>query len=232
MRMRRKRNLEPRLLDCADVLLARGRPCLNLKEAAENFRALFDYRQIFGNDGPVELEIGCGNGGFIAELAGRDPHVNYLAVEVCSNVILTAMERVKELGIGNVRFLNVPAEILPCYIPQGSIARIWLNFSTPLPEKGRERQRLTSPRFLAVYRGLLQENGEIVQKTDSEPFFDYSLRQYEENGFAVREITRDLHNSVYAQGNIITEYERNFLAKGLPICRAVAQKLPDICEER
>ncbi len=82
MRMRKKRHLEPRMEQCGDVLAARGRPCLNLKEAAENFRALLDYTALFGNPNPVELEIGCGNGGFILELARRNPHTNYLAVEV------------------------------------------------------------------------------------------------------------------------------------------------------
>lgn len=220
--MRRKRNLEPRLSACSDVLIARGRPCLNLKEAAEHYRAVIDFRGAFGNGNPVHLEIGCGNGGFIAELARRNPDINYLAVEMCSNVVLTAMERIREEGIKNVRFLNIPAEILPCYLPERSIGRIYLNFSTPLPEKGREKQRLTSPRFLALYKRLLQAGGEIHQKTDSADFFDYSLEQFEKNGFAVKEITRDLHNSAYAAENIITEYEKNFSEKGFPICRAVA----------
>lgn len=224
MRMRRKRNLEARLEACGALLLVRGRPCLNLREAAENYRALIDYESVFGNSNPVELEVGCGNGGFIAEMAKRFPHVNFLAVEVCSNVALTAMERIAREGISNVRFFNVPAEILPCYLPEDSVERIYLNFSTPLPEKGREKQRLTSPRFLAIYDKLLKSGGEIVQKTDSEQFFDYSLEQFSAFGYTVKEVTRDLHHSEYAKDNIVTEYESNFLKKGLCICRAVAVK--------
>ena len=224
MRMRRKRNLEPRMEACADLLIARGKPCKNLKEAAENYRAPIDYLAVFGNGRPVELEVGCGNGGFIAEKAKRDPQTNFLAVELCSNVILTAMEKAAAEGIANVRFLNVPAEILGCYIPEGSVRKIYLNFSPPLPEKSRERQRLTSPRFLKIYRGLLAEGGRIEQKTDSEPFFEYSLEQYAENGFSVAEITRDLHRSALAAENIVTEYEAGFAARGLPIYRAVAVK--------
>ena len=207
---------------CADILLARGKPCKNLKEAAENYRALLDYRAVFGNENPVELEIGCGNGGFILEKARRNPSVNYLAVELCTNVVLTAMERVRAAEIANVRFLNIPAEILQCYIPAGSIGRIYLNFSTPLPESSREKQRLTSSRFLAIYRVLLSKGGEIEQKTDSEAFFDYSLERYGEGGFEVKDVTRDLHHSAWAAENIVTEYEANFTAKGLPIYRAVA----------
>ncbi len=224
MRMRRKRNLEPRMEACADVLLCRGKPCKNLKEAAETFRALLDLHQIFGNDFPVELEVGCGNGGFLLEKATREPNVNFLAVELCTNVILTAMERVRAAGLKNIRFLNIPAEILECYIPENSIRTIYLNFSTPLPEKSREKQRLTSARFLAIYRKLLTEGGTIEQKTDSAEFFDYSLARYAEAGFAVNAITRDLHNSPYAEGNIVTEYEANFLLQGKPICMGIFEK--------
>lgn len=222
MRMRRKRNLEPRMEACGAILVARGKPCKNLKEAAENYRFLIDYSALFGRTAPVELEVGCGNGAFVAELAKRRRRCDFLAVEVCTNVILTAMERVMEEGIPNVKFLNIAAEILPCYIPEGSIDRIYLNFSTPLPEAGREKQRLTSDRFLAIYKKLLKLGGEIIQKTDSEPYFDYSLAKFQENGFAVKDVTRDLHNSPYAAENIVTEYEANFSAKGLPIYRAVA----------
>lgn len=207
---------------CAAILVARGKPCKNLKEAAEHYRAPVDYSALFGRTAPVELEVGCGNGAFVAELAKRHPERDFLAVEVCTNVVLTAMERVMKEGIPNVRFLNIAAEILPCYIPEGSIGRIYLNFSTPLPEAGREKQRLTSDRFLAIYKKLLKAGGEIVQKTDSAPFFDYSLRKFRENGFTVKDVTRDLHASKYAADNIVTEYEANFSAKGVPICRAVA----------
>ena len=207
---------------CAPLLLARGKPCKNLKEAAETYRALLDFREVFGNDAPVELEVGCGNGGFLLEKAQREHGVNFLAVELCTNVILTAMERMQAAGLGNVRFLNIPAEILACYIPPHSVRKIYLNFSTPLPERSREKQRLTSPRFLSIYRELLEEGGSIEQKTDSEPFFDYSLEQFAQNGFEVREVSRDLHRSEWAGENIVTEYEAKFAAQGLPIFRAVA----------
>ena len=222
MRMRRKRNLEPRMEACAQILLARGKPCKNLKEAAENYRALLDFSAVFGNDNPVELEVGCGNGGFILEKAKRNSDVNFLGVELCTNVVLTAMERILKEGIPNVRFLNIPAEILACYLPEGSVGKIYLNFSTPLPEKSREKQRLTSMRFLEIYKKILKSGGRIEQKTDSEPFFDYSLENYTQAGFEVADVTRDLHHSEYAAENIVTEYEANFTAKGLSIYRAVA----------
>lgn len=225
MRMRRKRNLEPRLAACKDLLLVRGAPCKNLKEAEQNFRALVDYKTVFKNARPVELEVGCGNGGFIKELALRNPDTNYLCVEICDNVILTAMERIRGEGISNVRFLNVPAEILRCYLPENSIEKIYLNFSTPLPEHSREKQRLTSPRFLKIYDALLKCGGRIAQKTDSEEFFDYSMDSMRRFGFQIEGVTRDLHHSENAKDNIITEYERGFLEQGKCIFALTAIKV-------
>jgi len=224
MRMRRKRNLEPRIESCKDLLLVRGAPCLNLKEAEENFRALFDFEEVFKNSNPVELEVGCGNGGFIKELAVRERDKNFLCVEICDNVILTAMERIRDAGINNVKFLNVPAEILRCYLPENSVQKIYLNFSTPLPEHSREKQRLTSPRFLKIYNALLTVGGEILQKTDSEEFFDYSLNEMRRFGFEIGRVTRDLHGSEYAKDNIVTEYERGFLEQGKCIFALTAIK--------
>ena len=224
MRMRRKRHLEERMQSCDDLLLVRGAPCLNLREAEENFRALLDYSAVFGNKNPVELEVGCGNGGFIKELAKRQKDTNFLCVEICDNVILTAMERIRQEGISNVRFLNIPAEILRCYLPEGSIKKIYLNFSTPLPERSREKQRLTSVRFLKIYDALLSAGGRILQKTDSEEFFDYSMNTMHSFGFDIDCVTRDLHHSEYASDNIITEYERGFLEQGKRIFALTAIK--------
>ena len=209
---------------CHDLLLVRGAPYLNLKEAEENFRALLDFQEVFGNSNPVELEVGCGNGGFIKELAKGKPNTNFLCVEICDNVIVTAMERIRQEGIKNVRFLNIPAEILRCYLREGSIQKIYLNFSTPLPERSREKQRLTSPRFLKIYDVLLEVGGSISQKTDSEEFFDYSMNEMRRFGFEIDCVTRDLHHSEYAKDNIVTEYERGFLEQGKRICSLVAIK--------
>ena len=116
MRMRRKRNFDERMAACGDLLLAKGTAgILNMKEAAENYRALIDFSAAFGNGNPTELEIGCGKGGFIIETAKARPDTNFLALEKMSNVILTPMERVAAEGVFNVKFLNIRAECLPCY---------------------------------------------------------------------------------------------------------------------
>jgi tRNA (guanine-N7-)-methyltransferase len=221
--MRKKRNFEARMDACGDLLLAQGaNGILNMKEAAENYRALIDFEKAFGNSNPVALEIGCGKGGFVIALAQSTPNVNYLALEKMSNVILTPMEEVKKAEVPNIRFLNIRAECLPCYIPEGSLDRIYLNFSTPLPKLGYANQRLTHRNFLEVYKKLLKKGGKILQKTDDRDFFDFSLEEYSACGFRLENVTYNLHEHGNPDWNIVTEYEQKWVNRGLPIHRVEA----------
>ena len=217
MRMRKKRNFDSRMQACEDLLLAKGaNGILNMKEAAESYRAILDFKSVFGNDNPVALEIGCGKGGFVITLAKQTPNVNYLALEKMSNVILTPMEQVRAESVENVRFLNIRAECLPCYIPENSLDRIYLNFSTPLPKLGYATQRLTHRNFLEIYKKLLKKGGRILQKTDNRDFFDFSLEEYKACGFDLQNVTYDLHENGNPEWNIVTEYESKWWNKGCP----------------
>ena len=223
MRMRKKRNFDARMEACSDLLLARGTSgILNMKEAAENFRALIDFEKAFGNGKPVALEIGCGKGGFVCELAAKRPDYNYVALEKMSNVILTPLEAVAKSGLTNIRFLNIRAECLPCYIPENSLDEIYLNFSTPLPKLGYATQRLTHRNFLEVYKKLLKKGGRILQKTDDRDFFEFSLEEYRACGFALENVTYNLHENGNPEWNIVTEYEQKWVDRGLPIHRVEA----------
>ena len=223
MRMRKKRNFDARMEACGDLLLAKGAGgILNMKEAAESYRNLVDFSKAFGNDNPVALEIGCGKGGFVIALAKETPNINYLALEKMSNVILTPMEEVKKQGIDNIRFLNIRAECLPCYIPEGSLDAIYLNFSTPLPKLGYATQRLTHRNFLEKYKKLLKVGGRILQKTDDRDFFEFSLGEYEACGFALENVTYDLHEGGNPDWNVVTEYEQKWVERSLPIHRVEA----------
>lgn len=221
--MRKKRHFDERMSACEGLLLARGAGgILNMKQAAETYRALIDYKAVFGNDNPVDLEIGCGKGGFVCELARRNPSRNYIALEMVSNVVISAMENAYKAGLTNVRFLNIRAECLPCYIPENSVENVYLNFSTPLPKLGYATQRLTHRNFLAVYENLLKTGGKVIQKTDDRPFFDFSLDEYRACGFELTELSFNLHENGNPDGNIVTEYEQKWVERGLPIHRVVA----------
>ena len=223
MRMRKKRNFEARMEACEDLLLAQGtNGILNMKEAVENFRAWIDFEKAFGNSNPVALEIGCGKGGFVRALAKQQPAWNFLALEKMSNVILTPLEAVKADGVTNIKFLNIRAECLPCYIPEKSLDCIYLNFSTPLPKLGYATQRLTHRNFLEVYKKLLKKGGKIIQKTDDRDFFEFSIEEFTACGFALEEVTFNLHENGNPAWNIVTEYEQKWVERGLPIHRLVA----------
>ena len=219
MRMRRKNNLEERLAACGDRILYLDRDVLDF--SVKDDRDLLDIAGIFGNDNPVELEIGCGKGQFIRELAKREPDVNFLAVEVSSNVIVDAAETVIKEGLDNVRFMRGNARYLDCFIPAGLIRRIYLNFSCPYPKNTYANHRLTHGEFLKIYRRILSEDGDIHQKTDNMHFFEFSLEQFSENGYGLRNISLDLHNSGF-EDNIVTEYEKRFSDMGMPIYRLEA----------
>lgn len=185
----------------------------------------FDWKQVFGNDNPVEVEIGCGKGQFIFEKARRNPNVNYVAVEMISNVILTACERAVKDGVKNVRFLNCDAYNLLYYFTYPVADAIYLNFSTPYPNRSCAGKRLTHPKYLKRYSAILKDGGVIRQKTDDKTLFEYSLESYSQNGFMLKEVSLDLHNSYYKDDNIMTEYEKNFAEKGYPIYSVMAVKI-------
>ena len=220
MRMRRKRNLDQRLADCKDKLFEIITDELNFEKAIQN-KEYIDFDKIFGNDNPTVLEIGCGNGKFACEYAKAHPEQNVIAVEKYGNVIVEACERAIEDGIDNLYFIKGNAEYLPKYIKDGSVERIFLNFSCPFPKNKYAIHRLTHHRFLSIYRLLLCEGGEIHQKTDNMHFFEFSIEEFSQNGFALKNVSLDLHRSGF-EDNIMTEYEARFSSMGMPIYRLEA----------
>lgn len=219
MRMRRKKNLDSRMEVCAERvtnILVKDR-----RFDATDDDTLMDYAAIFGNDHPVHLEIGCGKGGFICEIAARHPEINFLAVEKYGNVLVTAIEKARAMGLDNIWFLWGDAEYLPRFIPAGSIEALYLNFSTPFPKARSAVHRLTHGHFLAMYKGLLAPNARVIQKTDDRGFFQFSLEQFSQTGYTLQRVSLNLHADDYPD-NIITEYERKFMEQGLPIYRLEA----------
>lgn len=208
MRMRRKKNLDERLSACADILIICEGDDLNFTTAPQK-KDYIDFEKIFGNNNSLELEIGCGKGKFACEIAKRNPDINYIAVEKSSNVIVEACEKAKEEGIKNLIFLKCGAEYLERYIKDNSIDRIYLNFSCPFPKKKYAAHRLTNKHFLSIYKSLLKSGGEIHQKTDNRNFFEYSIEQFSDFGYILKNISLDLHNSGF-EDNIVTEYETKF----------------------
>ena len=221
MRMRRKKHLNEKLSLC-DNLICFPHVESDIRETIAE-KEYIDYRAYFGNDNPVQMEIGCGKGQFITELAARCPEVNFIAVEVNRNVIWMACRKAQEQGLRNVLFLQGGAELLPKYIRLGSIGRIYLNFSCPYPKTTYANRRLTNVRFLEIYKEIASPEAEIHQKTDNMHFFEYSVEQFTAAGYKLKNVSLDLHHSGF-EGNIVTEYENRFASMGMPIYRLEAYR--------
>lgn len=221
MRMRRKKNLEARLQECESYLLDCDTADLNFENEERN-KCLYSIEDIFGNENPLVLEIGCGKGAFACEYAKRNPDKNIIAVEKVGNVIVAAAENAMRDNIPNLRFMKCAAEYLPRFIPANSVSEIYLNFSCPFPKAKYAKHRLTHPRFLEIYKQLMAADCVICQKTDNPRFFEFSIENLSQSGFALSNVSLDLHNSSF-EGNIVTEYENRFASQGLPIYRLEAR---------
>lgn len=220
--MRKKKYLEERLQAVKDNLIIIDRDDRNFNTEVNN-EDLFDFKEIFGNNNPVQLEIGCGKGQFACEIAKRNPDINFIAVEKSANVIVSGCEKAKEQGISNLVFVKCSAEYLKCYLPKKSIDRLYLNFSCPFPKKKYANHRLTAKPFLEIYKEFLKRDAEIHFKTDNRGLFEFSIEQLSGGGFLLKNISLDLHASDF-EGNIVTEYEQKFSSLGFPIYRLEAYR--------
>lgn len=209
MRMRRKKHGTERLASCTAVWIQQPR------EHRGNWAALFPAPL------PLHLEIGCGKGGFITQLAAQSPGANFVALEQNRDVLILAAEKAERLGLTNVKFIYGNALELPEVFAPGEISRIYLNFSDPWHKKRHHKRRLTHQNFLELYRQVLLPAGEIHMKTDNVDLFDFSVDSLAQNGFALGCVTHDFHGT-NPTDNVMTEYETLFAQQGKPICRLEA----------
>lgn len=201
----------------------RQRKIKNLQEKLDAFSAYIieepqqcrqSPSEIFGNDCPIYLEIGCGKGKFVTRCAQLHPEWNFIAVEGHKSVALRALEKAAECGANNIRFLLSYVEDIGDLFPAGALSGIFLNFSDPWPKDRHAKRRLTCEARLRQYCSVLEEGGFIQFKTDNDALFDFTLEQIEEAHLRVETMSRDLHHSELAEGNITTEYEDKFAKTG------------------
>ena len=182
------------------------------------------WAEVFGNDHPIHIEVGMGKGQFIIEMAKRNPEINYIGIEKYSSVLVRAVEKLEDFEQNNLRLIRMDAENIEEVFDKDEVDRIYLNFSDPWPKDRHAKRRLTSTRFLERYNNILTPEGRVMFKTDNKDLFDFSLEQVEEAGWILENHTYDLHHSEYNEGNVMTEYEEKFSAKGNTICRLVAYR--------
>ena len=171
---------------------------------------------------PIALEIGCGKGQFITQLAARDPQTAYFGLDFYSSVLVKALKKDSE-ALPNLRFLWMDASGLSEVFAPGEVSVIYLNFSDPWPKDRHAKRRLTAPGFLKKWQSLLAPEGRLEFKTDNMPLFDWSAETLKNEGWTITAITHDLHHDpVLSEGNIMTEYEEKFSARGNTIGKLIA----------
>lgn len=210
MRMRKKPNLIPRMERASAVQI----------ETPESYQG--NWRASFPQYDELHLELGCGKGRFTADTAELNPNVFLVAVEKVRDAMVVGMERATERGLTNVRFVDMDvAQINEVFAPN-EVNRIYLNFCDPWPKSRDAKHRLTAPGFLRKYASVLPINGQIHFKTDNLPLFQWSLEQFQKEGWTLTEVSNDLHENGIC--GVMTDYEAKFHEQGIKINRLVAIK--------
>ena len=205
MRMRRMRNLEPRMEKCAAYRIAdpsAHKGC---------------WRDLMPECTQLWVEVGCGKGKFTAETAQANPDVLLIAVERCREAMVVAMEKAQAMGLKNVFYIDMDVANVEDIFAPGEINRIFINFPDPWPRKKNAKRRLTHRSFLDKYCRVVEEGGELHYKTDNAPLFEYSVEEFVLCGLEVKNLTRNLHENGIV--GIMTGYEEKFHALGTPINR-------------
>lgn len=181
------------------------------------------WHEYFKNENPIHIEIGSGKGQFITTAALRNPNINYIAIEKFPTVLLKLIKKIPEQGLCNLAVISIDAEILEEIFEKGEIEKLYLNFSDPWPKKRHVKRRLTASGFLDIYKRVLKVGALIEFKTDNRGLFDFSLEEFKNTSYTLKQFTYDLYNSELYEGNIATEYEEKFHKLGTPINKLVAQ---------
>ena len=223
MRMRKKKHLYKQLEKVSNYFINVKKDIPNVKEAILQ-KDYLNLCNIFGNENEICIEVGCGKGEFVSEMAKQNPDKNFIAIEMIENIIMLAAEKAASFNLKNVRFINVGAEYLERYFKDQSVSEIYLNFSPPYPQKSYEGRRLTNNDRVKSYKNILKKSGIISMKTDDKDFFDYTKGILTGQGFSVTDYT-GLDDKILPMSLAVkTEYETKFMNLGIKINRLTAKK--------
>lgn len=180
------------------------------------------WRELFGNDNPLHIEIGMGKGKFLHTLAGMHPNINFVGIEKYSSVLLRAVQKMEEEELPNLKFIRMDAEEITEVFDKHEVDKIYLNFSDPWPKDRHAKRRLPSSQFLMRYNQILKPEGRLEFKTDNRDLFDFAVEELDKANWKAEAVTYDLHHEeAMLVGNVMTEYEEKFSAMGNPICKYI-----------
>ncbi|MGO2300366.1 tRNA (guanosine(46)-N7)-methyltransferase TrmB [Paucilactobacillus nenjiangensis] len=190
---------------------------------ATNFRGHWDEK--FAKKQPIHIEVGMGKGQFIIGMAKAHPDINYIGIDVQVSVAAVALRAAleEEQQLTNLFLVAGDGEDLTEYFNDGEIDQLYLNFSDPWPKTRHEKRRLTYKTFLDTYKRILRPEGRIEFKTDNRGLFEFSLTSLNNYGMIFEGVWLNLHDSDENEGNVETEYEQKFSAKGQPIYKLAAR---------
>ncbi|MGL4107121.1 tRNA (guanosine(46)-N7)-methyltransferase TrmB [Clostridium sp. LP20] len=172
------------------------------------------WKEEFGNNNPIHLELGCGRGGFLTQNCLRYPNINHVAVDLKDEVLVCALRNVQEAEVANARLVALNISFIADLFEKDEIEKLYINFCNPWPKDRHNKRRLTHTRFLTEYKKFLKPGSEVWFKTDDTDLFNDSQEYFKECGFRIDFITYDLHNSDF-ENNIMTEYETKFTGLGM-----------------
>ena len=186
------------------------------------------WKQLFNNDNPIHLELGCGKGGFISQLAVSNSDINYIAIDLVDAMLGLAKRKIEEsykmanTEINNIYITRYDIERINNILSkEDGIERIYINFCNPWPRGKHRKKRLTHTRQLEKYKEFLADEAKIYFKTDDDGLFNDSINYFKESGFNIEKITYDLGNEVDFWENIETEHEKMFKEQGIKIKAAI-----------
>ena len=177
------------------------------------------HRDIFRNNNPLVLELGCGKGEYTTGLAESDRSRNYLGIDIKGARMWRGAKTANEKGLKNVAFLRTRIEFITSLFGKDEVDEIWITFPDPQLKKRRADKRLTSPRFLNSYRKFLKPGGLVHLKTDNQELYSKSMAVLEHNRLDILMSSDDIYGGPTGSQlpDIVTHYEKMFLAEGIPI---------------
>ena len=175
------------------------------------------WKEEFGNNNPVHLELGCGRGKYLRENSLNNPNINYVAVDLKDEVLVHTLRNLQDHEVENARLVALNISFIADLFDKDEIEKIYINFCNPWPKDRHNKRRLTHTKFLNEYKKFLKQGSEVWFKTDDTDLFNDSQEYFKENGFRIDFLTYDLHNSEVKDENIMTEYETKFTGLGMNI---------------
>jgi len=180
-------------------------------------------KQLFQNENPIVLELGCGRGEYTVSLASKFPELNFIGIDIKGARLWRGAKTANEKKFLNAAFLRTRIEIIRSFFADNEVDEIWITFPDPQTKNRRNKKRLTGPIFLNFYRTFLKTNGIIHLKTDNYDLYKDTLDLVKDNGLEIISSTTDLYSGVEINGvdnellSIKTHYENQFLEKGMKI---------------